>query len=438
MGFLGMRGTGDWATDQRPMNWREMILRLYPNGAAPLTAMMSKMKTEAVDDPQFHWWTKSLPTQAGTVTGVFTDAALAVAYVAGASAGDLLYFRMSAADVSHFRVGHQALLRDASNLDVDVNGLVVERVENGASSYVRVRLMEADDNSGTNDLSDCDRIFVIGNANSEGAGVPDAISYDPSKWYNYTQIFRTPLEITGTALETKLRTNPQAYQELKREVLELHSIEMEKNFFWSIPTETTGDNGKPMRTTMGIIPAIKGGYTGSVAGQGGTVSNYPTATGWDGKTWLQGGEDWLDTQLQTVFRYGKREKLAICGDGALLALNKIVKNGGDFTFTPTTKAYGINIVEWVTPLGKINLLTHPLFNQETTTRNSMVIIEPENIKYRPLKNRDTKFYGDGLEKNTGWTRRDGLKEEFLTEAGLEYHFPIAWAYLTGFGSANTL
>uniref|UniRef100_A0A6M3JA30 Putative structural protein n=1 Tax=viral metagenome TaxID=1070528 RepID=A0A6M3JA30_9ZZZZ len=52
--FLGMRGNGDWATDQRPKNWRETILYLYPNGSAPLTAILSKMSSEKVDDPEFN------------------------------------------------------------------------------------------------------------------------------------------------------------------------------------------------------------------------------------------------------------------------------------------------------------------------------------------------------------------------------------------------
>lgn len=52
--FLGMRGTGDWVTDQRPMNWRKQILKLYPNGQAPLTAILSMMGSESVNDPQFH------------------------------------------------------------------------------------------------------------------------------------------------------------------------------------------------------------------------------------------------------------------------------------------------------------------------------------------------------------------------------------------------
>lgn len=55
MGFLGMRGTGDWVTAQRPKNYREFLLFLYPNGQLPLTAMMSKMKSESVDDPEFRF-----------------------------------------------------------------------------------------------------------------------------------------------------------------------------------------------------------------------------------------------------------------------------------------------------------------------------------------------------------------------------------------------
>lgn len=54
MAFLGMRGNGDWTTDQRPKNWREAILFRYPNGSAPLTAILSKMGSEKVDDPEFN------------------------------------------------------------------------------------------------------------------------------------------------------------------------------------------------------------------------------------------------------------------------------------------------------------------------------------------------------------------------------------------------
>jgi len=433
MAFLGMRGTGDWSSDERPKNWRETVLRRYPNGDAPLTAILSKMASEKTDDPEFNWWTKSLPTQRATITGRYTNTGLSVAYVDSGVAGDTLYFKMSAADVSQFRIGHQVLLRDASDLTVDVVGKCVARVANGADSYIGALLLENDDNSGAGDLSDCDTALIIGNINAEGANMPEAIAYDPTKWYNYTQIFRTPLEMTRTALRTRLRTYDQ-YKEAKREALEMHSIEMEKAYLFGVPSERTGDNGKPERTTLGIIPAIKGGYTGS-GGTAGTVSNYIADTDFAGKTWLEGGDEWLDKQLELIFRYGSNEKLAFVGTGTVLAINKLIKSNGNFDFNSKTTSYGIKVMEWVTPFGVINMMTHPLFSYEPTTRHSMVIFEPKDIKFRFID--DTMFKADERLKKGQWTSRDGIKEEYLTEAGLEYHHPDGWGYLYGFGSLNT-
>ena len=434
MAFLGMRGNGDWVTDQRPKNWRETILYRYPNGSAPLTAILSMLGDEGVDDPEFNWWTKSLPIQAGAITGVYTNAALDAAYVSGGVDGDVLYIKMAASILGEIRIGHQVLLRDASDLTVDVQSKVIGRQENGANSYAVVKLLEDDDNSTSHDLSDADRVMVIGNINAEGAAMPDAIAYDPTKWYNFTQIFRTPLEITRTAALTRLRTGDQK-KEAKREALELHSIEMEKALLFGIPTEKVGDNGKPERTTLGLIPAIRGGYTGH-GGAAGTVDDYSLNTDYSGQTWLQGGEHWLDTQLEILFRYGANEKLALCGSGALLAISRLVKNGGNFDYTAKTTSYGIKIVEWTTPFGVINLKSHPLFNYEPTMRNVMAIFEPKNLKSRTIT--DTTFYADDLQKNTGYTRRDGTKEEYLTEMGLEYHHPISWGYFTGVGTDNSL
>ena len=434
MAFLGMRGTGDWVTDQRPKNWREAILFQYPNGSAPLTAILSKMQSEKTTDPEYNWWTKSLPTQRATITGRYTDQTLATAYVSGGETGDTLYFKMSADDVAQFRIGHQVLLRDASNLTVDCVGKVTGRAANGSSSYIQVLLLEDDDNGSGNDLSDCDAALVIGNINAEGAAMPDAIAHDPTKWYNYTQIFRTTLEMTRTAMQTRLRTGEQ-YKEAKRECLELHSIEMEKAFLFSVPSERFGENGKKERTTLGIIPAIRGGYTGE-GGTAGTVSNYVTDTSFSGQTWLQGGEEWLDTELEIIFRYGSTEKLAFAGSGTVLSINKLVKNSGNFDFTATTESYGIKVLKWVTAFGTINIMTHPLFSYETTTRYSMVVFEPKDIKFRYIQ--DTMYKSDDRLKKGGWTSRDGIKEEYLTEGGLEYHHPDGWGYLYGFGSDNTV
>ena len=60
MAIMGLRGTGDWGTDERPKNFRETILWLNPNGSAPLTAVLSKARSDSTNDPEFSWWTEKL------------------------------------------------------------------------------------------------------------------------------------------------------------------------------------------------------------------------------------------------------------------------------------------------------------------------------------------------------------------------------------------
>ena len=117
-----------------------------------------------------------------------------------------------------------------------------------------------------------------------------------------------------------------------------------------------------------------------------------------------------------------------------IQINKLVKTYGNYEFTPKTTSYGIRVMEWVTPFGTIHMKRHPLFSYEVTNRNTMVIFDPQDVRYRFID--DTTFYDDPAKKNTGWSRRDGTKEEFLTEAGQEYHHPEKTGYLNGFGSDN--
>lgn len=431
--MFGMRGTGDWATDQRPKSWREMILYLYPNGSAPLTAILSKLREEKVSDPEYNWWTKILQTQRADIDGIYLDAILDSAYSSGGVVGDTLYLKMDGTDIKHFRVGHVVVMRDASDYEVDKNAKVTAVVANGANSYAACKLIEADSTTTqSHDLSDTDTLLIIGNANPEGGTRPDAVSYDPVKWYNLTEIFRTPLSITRTARETRLRTG-DAYTEAKRECLELHSIEMEKAFLWGYRYEGTGANGKPERYTMGLIRSIQYGSDGTA--NVGVTDDYSLNSTYSGQTWLQGGEDWLDAELEQIFRYGRRTKLAFCGSGAMLGINRLAKTYGNIQLTPQSASYGLEVISWITPFGTIKLVLHPLFSFEATNRNSMVVFEPEDLRYRYVT--DTMFRkAPPMEQSQ--VLIDGTDEEYLTEAGLEYHHPNGWGYLNGFNTDNSV
>lgn len=427
--FLGMRGNGDWVNNQRPENWREMILYLYPNGSAPLTAILSMLASESTNDPAYHWWTKDLPEQGGDVTGVFTDAALATsAGTAPYAVGKTLYFQVAEATADHFREGHQAMAQKGSDFNHAYVGKVTDVAKNGSSSYLAVRLLEA--SNVTYPIGSSDAIDVSGNMNPEGATMPDALAYNPVEYFNYTQIFRTPLSITRTARKTRLRTG-DAYMEAKREALELHAIEMEKAFLFSVRHSGTGANGKPERSTYGLRKFILDNATSN-------VSNYPTTAGYGGVNWVtsnDGGEKWLNEQLEKIFRFGNNEKLGLVGNQALLGIQRLAQNTADVNIQPTTIAYGIRVLEWITPFGTIFLKTHPLFSYRESLRRDMLLLEPEKLRYRFVD--DTFFVEDPQDRRNRNNSRDGTEEEYITESGLEIHHPKAFGYLSGLGLDGT-
>lgn len=432
--FLGMRGTGDWVADQRPMNWREQIMYLYPNGSAPLTAILAMMGSESVDDPQFHWWTQEQTAVGGAVSGVFTLPDMSVAYAGGGAIGDVLYIRITTTLANRIREGHQILLRDASDYAVDVVGKVTGVARGTLISVLSVKLLEADDNSTTHDLQNCDTFKIIGNINPEGGEMPDAIALNPTKVYNLTQIFRTPLSMTRTALKTKLRT-PEQRQKAKAEALEMHSWEMELAFLWGIRTENIGDNGKPERTTMGVINFIRQ-YAAA------NCDDYSLNPAYAGIDWnaAGGGDTWLKNMLEQIFRYGASEKLVLCGSGFLLGLDALATAGAQINVQPGQKVYGMEITKWLTPFGTINMKTHPLFSYDATTRNMGIVLEPKELTYRYID--DTTFYGESSQKTHtegyGQRRVDGINEEFLTEAGLEFGLAQKCGLLNGVGLDNDL
>ena len=90
MAVTGLFGTGSFVADERPKDWRDGISYLYPNGMAPLTAILGMLKSEKTIDPEFYWWTQALSAQRavgsmvtaadGSTGATGSDAAAATVY----------------------------------------------------------------------------------------------------------------------------------------------------------------------------------------------------------------------------------------------------------------------------------------------------------------------------------------------------------------------
>lgn len=365
MAVLGMRGSGSYASpDERPKNYREMILLLYPNAKAPLTAMLSKLKDEDTDDASFKIFTKDVPAQVSNATASFTSGATSI----------------TVGDGTIYKVGHAIL--DVLTLEV----MWVTGVAGAVLTVARGKGTSAFASSGS-----ADPLLIVGSHHEEGAGVPTAIAYNPSVVENFTQIFRNSLNITNTAKMTRLRTG-DAIAEARRESLELHAIEMEKAFLFGAKLEDTGGS-QPNRTTGGLNSFLSTNvqdFAGSV-----------TIDSWE-------------NFLEAAFRYGSSEKLCLLGGRALNVLNKIARAYGTVNITPQAETYGMYMLTWITPFGVLQLKLHPLLSIDSTFTSWGFIIDPAHIVYRYLKGRDTQYL-----ENRQAPGDDAQIDEWLGECGLE-------------------
>jgi hypothetical protein len=386
MPTLGLLGTGTFSTDERPKDYRTAILYRWPNGSAPLTALLSKLPAERVDDPEFKWFEQVTPEQkvfvnngAGYLT---TDLTFTIDDGAGADPG------------VQFVKNHIILnLRTGELYRVTADQVV------GTS----ITVARAAGETAAAALNDNDNLIVVGTANPEGADTPTAVRRALTVPFNYTQIFRSSLHMTRTAMKTRLRTKSQ-YLRSKREALEFHSIEMEKAFIFGERNESVDSStGQIRRLTRGIktfITTNTNDFAGSVS------------------------ETDFDAQMEAAFRFGSTDKLALCGSTTINVLHQLAKNKSQIQVVPGTEVYGMSLIQYITPFGRLFLKMHPLFNQISNWRGDMLIVDLANVHER------------FIDKTTFLTHRqgkgeDGRKDEFLTESGLEVSHEIHHAYFTG-------
>jgi len=401
MAVLGLRGTGDWGTDERPKNFREMILWRNPNGSAPLTALMSKMKKSATTDPEFFWWEEELNPVRLQVNGVVTTVSHTTITIDNGDAGDLI-------------AGDLLMVEKATVTTYSYEILEVAAVQ--SATQFTVTRGAADTTAAA--IPDNSFLLKIGNAFAEGTASPSASTRNPTKYGNLTQIFKTTYELTGTAAETTTRTGDPISNDKKRKMFD-HSTMLEHAFLFGHKYETTGSNGKPKRYTGGLLEYLQMNYDAVSKPTIATISSVTTT-----------GEDDLLEATYRVFDYNTSEagnqRLVLAGNGFLNHMNRWARDSAStrINFDSTVKLYGMELQRWIMPQGTIYVKTHPLMNINTRFTNAAFIVDPSGLRYRPMKNRDTKFM-DNIQNNDEDTR----KGQWMTEAGVEFNHLRAMRYL---------
>jgi len=375
MAVLGLRGSGEFTTDFRPTNYRELFTLLEPNGASPLQCLLAMTSSDSTDDPTFNHFRDELPDRVLTAGANATSGATSLDITNHDDVPFITVGTMLKSTVS----GENMLVTAVGATGANTTALTVTRGIGGGAAAVT---------SG-------DEIVIIGSAQKEGDNSPDAVGFDPTVLSNYTQIFKTPVNVSRTLKNTYLRTGDKEQEQLTK-ALKLHMGDIERAMFFGKKHIINANSAQPTRFTGGLFESI----TNITDASTNTVANKIT-------------EKEFDRMLvEDIFAYGSTEKIAFCGAGVAANMQEIAKNR--WQPSAVSGSYGVNMSRYATFAGDLNVILHPMFRQIPSLKNSMVVLDLPNVKYRYLDNSDTQ-----LQRDIQAADADASKHQYLTECGLE-------------------
>jgi hypothetical protein len=444
-------------------NTRRKIAYSYPNGTAPLTALLSLADTEETSIPQFGWneqrWeqlrTLTIAGPSSNVTfylgGTTTTAGATFTPTAGTA------YRIYVADASMWQADDVLKIHRIpyGSTTVEASFRVTSANTTGLD-YVEAVAIATAPGAVTNNAATIVGIPVVysGSAFAEGSRSRNGRYRFPSEMLNNTQIHKTAFEMTRTALKEPLKydkTGDYRNQLKGNGIDHLAGIEWSSLFGdKSYTTAEDPDTGSTVsrRTSGGLLWFLKQWEKGSMS-NGGAFDYRSNATDVSAQTdyityadkriiRLGGGTVTLDTFNEIeALPFAKTNstefcKLCLAGPGYIAKVNarlqkdiqKTALKGDEYTgwdFKLASRS-GLN--------GDIYYKSHPLF-ANTEMKNSAFYIDLGFIKWRPLVDSDT-----DIQQMIQLPDADKRKDQWLTEGGVEFMFPEAHMFVDGLGGIS--
>jgi hypothetical protein len=423
-------------------NARRRIFYKFPQGAAPLMALLSLIEPQTTDKAEFAWWEKDFDEQQaltaaidatnGPFSTTGTDTPLTAAGWT-AAINTIIRVRTEANGTDKFLVNNTVWIMDvplAAGGFTQLYGQVTSIV---ATNKMEIRLLQA---VGANTLNGDEEanlnILVIGSAYGEGVVNNSGEKWTPPiKPVNYTQILRKKFSFPRTALKPGTDFDKEGiYKDKAKETSLRHMMDMEKAFLFGVKSAyvTTIDGDDTIvRTTGGVLywlAQYEAAFSIFRGGDG--VSSGPpavTSDASDDKRIINNAAGTISPKsyagyLERVFRRTNnraQEKLVLCGSGFLEIVNQMY--AGTTTLNsdlPLTATYGMDVVRHRTPHGTVYYKSHPLFNlRGSRFYYDALFLDVHNLIYRPLTDSDTK------KVNRSLPNADKRVDEWITECGLE-------------------
>ena len=354
-----------------------LLYQLEPD-QGPLTVLLSKLRMKEAVDPKIEWFEDQLNPRFDVLAADLTSAATT----------------MTVTNYKYFRAGDIVMINNSEKVTVTAT-----------PSTTAVTITRAYGTSAAQAASASQQLLILSNANQENASVRSIITTQKSPVFNYCQIFRTPIGLTGTEMKTKTFAGNDKETERNKALIE-HRKDIEYAFLFGEKKEdTTGAH--PQRTTQGVVNFIAT-----------NVKNVATLT-----------EAEFEDFLRPCFRFGSREKVLLCSPKLIQTINGFSR--GRLQTKSDESTYGITMSNYQNAGRKVMLIEHVLLtnldmNDLTGIAGYGILLDIKDLAMRFLSGRGTQ-----LRENIQAPDVDGEIDEYLAEVGLEMHLEAKHGLLTG-------
>ena len=393
---------------------------------APFTTMISSMGTRSTNDPLFKMFEHRNPW----IKQYFT------------------HDNGSGATVPNDDTGLQITIDDpgvangvgnAGTAYTSWKGLVIEWWDSTETTKKGVTIVKSGDSlttmtlksasGSTVVLADDDVGHVIGSAHGEGTESPDAWADELSVVWNSCQIFKTPLQITGTLLQAALRGESSELERLRLQKNQEHKIQKERTFLFGKrlggtgldlqdgatsdsfnDTNRTDSGSNEIRTTYGIIAAIED------YGSSSSADDYQNIFTVD-SSYAYG--NFVD-DMEKVFQYVPTSgvKRAFCGAGALgywskmsAAANMAGNSGWTVNLGDMKRdALGFNYRVLETPHGMLQLIPTPALRGPYN--KYMLCVDDSNLFHAQYR---SPMYQTNIKTDNAF---DAVKDQYFSDEGI--------------------
>lgn len=354
----GLLTTADMPTDLMAKSYAQLIVRLSPNGQAPLYGLTALLKEETAKSLEHGYYSKRMIFPSAVANGT------------------------QAAGVTNLLVDSNANIVMGDMLRVDTTGenVLVESVPDSTHLVLRRGVGTVAAAS----IADDANLYHIGNAFEQASLRPPAVNIIAERYINYTQIFRNSWSVSETLAAIPMIAGDGQVAESKQDCALLHAMSIEKALFWGQKFQGTR-NGQPFQTMEGVIARVLSAAPGNITTLGATTN------------WTQ-FEAALDVALQTMTDpKGGNIRTAFVGGTARRVIHNIARLNSSYQITTMETKWGLQIDTIRTPRGTFELIEHPLFNAygaASTWAKMMVVMDLAAFALAYLRKTKEKSYND--------------------------------------------